>query len=51
MEQNVIYGFEIMGKGMLSIFIVIFILTMIVVLLGKVTNSKFFKKNEAEAED
>lgn len=49
--ENVMYALEIMGKGMLSIFIVIFILTLIVVLLGKVTNSKFFKKFEKNEED
>jgi Na+-transporting methylmalonyl-CoA/oxaloacetate decarboxylase gamma subunit len=49
--ENVMYALEIMGKGMLSIFIVVLILTLIVVLLGKITNSKFFKKNEDEAED
>lgn len=48
--ENVMYALEIMGKGMLSIFIVILILTFIVVLLGKITNSKFFKKDE-EAEE
>ncbi len=44
MTDNVVYAFEIMGKGMLAIFIVVLILTLIVVLLGKITNSKFFKK-------
>ncbi len=42
--QVVIQAFEIMGKGMLSIFTVIIILTLIVVLLSKITNSKSFKK-------
>lgn len=37
--QNVIYALEIMGKGMASIFIVIGILTLIVVLLSKITNT------------
>jgi len=38
---------EIMGKGMLSIFIVIFILSLIVILLTKVTTTK----NEPESEE
>ncbi len=48
MEQNVIYALEIMGKGMLSIFAVIIALTLIVLILGKVTNMKIFKKNQEE---
>ncbi len=38
--QDVIYATEIMGKGMLSIFIVILILTLIVTLLGKFAGKK-----------
>jgi Na+-transporting methylmalonyl-CoA/oxaloacetate decarboxylase gamma subunit len=38
MNQNFIYALEIMGKGMLSIFIVILLLTFIVVLLGKIAS-------------
>jgi Na+-transporting methylmalonyl-CoA/oxaloacetate decarboxylase gamma subunit len=41
---------EVMGKGMLSIFVVIFILTLIVMLLAWVTNLKIFKKNEQESD-
>lgn len=45
MHSEVIYqSLEIMGKGMASIFLVIIILTLIVVLLTKITNSKGFKK-------
>lgn len=44
--ENIEYALEIMGKGMLSIFVVILILTGIVVLLTKVTNLPFFKKDE-----
>jgi Na+-transporting methylmalonyl-CoA/oxaloacetate decarboxylase gamma subunit len=44
MDQNLIYAFEIMGKGMLSIFTVILLLTFIVVILGKVTNLSLGKK-------
>jgi len=51
MNDVVKASFEVMGKGMLSIFIVIFILAAIVMLLAKVTNSKYFKKDEAENED
>ncbi len=36
MSSDVLYAFEIMGKGMLSIFIVILVLTLIVTLLGKI---------------
>ncbi|MDF2484331.1 MAG: hypothetical protein K0R46_499 [Herbinix sp.] len=38
MNQTFIYSLEIMGKGMLSIFIVILLLTFIVMLLGKVAS-------------
>jgi Oxaloacetate decarboxylase, gamma chain. len=49
MNQNVIYALEIMGKGMLSIFVVIILLTFIVLLLTKVTNLPLFKgKDDAE---
>lgn len=40
MKETFMYSLEIMGKGMLSIFVVILILTFIVVLLAKLTNSK-----------
>jgi len=50
MDQDVIYALEIMGKGMLSIFIVIFLLLFIVVLLTNITNMKFLK-GKAEEED
>lgn len=50
-KEIVMQALEVMGKGMLSIFVVVLILTLIVVLLGKVTNSKFFKKFEKEAEE
>ena len=46
MNDNTIYAFEIMGKGMLSIFIVILILTFIVVLLGKFSGGKKNKNTE-----
>jgi Na+-transporting methylmalonyl-CoA/oxaloacetate decarboxylase gamma subunit len=44
-------AFEVMGKGMLSIFVVVFILTLIVILLTKITNMKVFKKDEQESEE
>lgn len=44
MNQTFIYALEIMGKGMLSIFIVILLLTFIVVLLGKLASRT--KNNE-----
>ena len=46
MNQNFIYAMEIMGKGMLSIFIVILLLTFIVVLLGKFSGGKKNKNTE-----
>jgi hypothetical protein len=46
--ENVMYALEIMGKGMLSIFIVILILTLIVVLLAKFTGGKKKKGIEEE---
>ena len=51
MDQTVIYALEIMGKGMLSIFTVILLLTLVVIFLTKVTNMKFFNKNEDHTED
>jgi len=50
-KEIVMYALEIMGKGMASIFIVILILTFIVFLLSKITNSKFFKKFEKSEEE
>lgn len=44
MRTEVYQALEIMGKGMLSIFVVIIVLTLIVVLLSKITNLPFFKK-------
>jgi Na+-transporting methylmalonyl-CoA/oxaloacetate decarboxylase gamma subunit len=46
--QDVLYALEIMGKGMLSIFIVILILTFIVMLLGKFAGKK--KKSDTAEE-
>jgi len=51
MNDVVKAAFEVMGKGMLSIFTVIIILYLIVLLLSKVTSSKAFKKNEPDSED
>lgn len=48
---EVMHSLEVMGKGMLSIFVVIFILFLIVLLLTKVTNMKIFKKGEADSEE
>jgi hypothetical protein len=45
------YALEIMGKGMFSIFVVIGVLTLIVVLLGKVTNLPMFKHDESSEEE
>lgn len=46
--ENIMYALEIMGKGMLSIFLVILILTFIVVILGKFASRK---KNEDASEE
>jgi hypothetical protein len=46
MSQDLIYSFEIMGKGMLSIFTVIILLYIIVVLLSKLTFGKKNQENE-----
>lgn len=48
MDQEVIYALEIMGKGMLAIFVVIIILTLIVLLLAKVTNLPSRKNDKTE---
>jgi len=45
-NENIMYALEIMGKGMLSIFIVILLLTFIVMLLAKVTNISSKKTKE-----
>lgn len=49
--QNIIYALEIMGKGMASIFIVIGILTAIVVLLSKITNTSKLKQDNSKKTD
>lgn len=46
--ENLTYALEIMGKGMTAIFTVILLLTLIVVLLSKITNMKFFKRKDKE---
>lgn len=46
--ENIMYALEIMGKGMLSIFLVILILTFIVFILGKVAGRK---KSEDASEE
>jgi len=43
-EKNIMSALEIMGKGMLSIFIVIIVLTLIVVLLSWASKLSIFKK-------
>lgn len=45
MNQNVVYALEIMAKGMGSIFFVIFLLTLIVILMGKISSMKKKKDN------
>lgn len=44
--QNIMYALEIMGKGMLSIFIVILLLTFIVMILGKLAGRKKISNSE-----
>jgi putative effector of murein hydrolase LrgA (UPF0299 family) len=50
-KETIMNALEVMGKGMLSIFVVIFLLTLIVILLTKVTNMKIFKKDDQDGED
>ena len=40
MSQDLLYAFEIMGKGMLNIFLVMIILMIVVTILSKVTEEK-----------
>ncbi len=49
MSQNFIYSLEIMGKGMLSIFIVILLLTFIVMLFAKFSGGKKKKGTDDKA--
>jgi len=49
MSQNILYALEIMGKGMGSIFAVIFLLTLIVIIMGKFTDTKQKKDSQDEA--
>ena len=49
MNQNILYALEIMGKGMGSIFAVIFLLTFIVALMGKLTEHRSKKNSQDEA--
>lgn len=48
MNQNFMYSLEIMGKGMLSIFVVIILLTFIVMLLTYLTNLGNKKEDNGE---
>mgnify|MGYP000088117127 FL=1 len=45
MKENLIYAFEIMGKGMASVFAVIILLTLIVMLMAKIAE---IRKNNAQ---
>lgn len=49
MSDNIMYAFEIMGKGMASIFAVIFLLTFIVMLMAKITDHRI-KKDSGQDE-
>lgn len=40
MQEDLMKALEIMAKGMGSIFVVIILLTIIVIILGKVSNKK-----------
>jgi len=46
MDQDLIYALEIMGKGMLSIFVVIILLMIIVTFIPWVTNLLSKKKED-----
>jgi hypothetical protein len=48
LSNDFVTSLEIMGKGMLSIFVVIILLTFIVIILGKVSKGK--KKAASEEE-
>jgi Na+-transporting methylmalonyl-CoA/oxaloacetate decarboxylase gamma subunit len=47
LSENFITSLEIMGKGMLSVFVVILLLTFIVILLAKITGREK-KKNAGD---
>lgn len=49
MNQNIVYALEIMGKGMASIFAVILLLTLIVIMMGKLTEHRSKKSGQDEA--
>lgn len=49
MSDNIMYALEIMGKGMASIFAVIFLLTLIVMLMAKVAEQRH--KNDANQDE
>ncbi|MDI9508391.1 MAG: hypothetical protein GX319_05365 [Clostridiales bacterium] len=49
MNENVMYALEIMGKGMASIFAVIFLLTLIVMLMAKLADNKTKDIDQDEA--
>lgn len=44
--QNVLYGLEIMWKGMFGIFAVIIVITLIVVLMSKIPDKGANKENK-----
>lgn len=48
LSNDFVTSLEIMGKGMLSIFVVIILLTIIVMILGKISKGK--KKATSEEE-
>lgn len=48
MKENIMYALEIMGKGMGSIFAVIILLTIIVLLMAKITEIRNNKKGDQE---
>lgn len=48
MNDNLVYALEIMGKGMGSIFAVIFLLTFIVMLMAKITELRSKDKSSQD---
>lgn len=50
MNDNLMHAFEIMGKGMASIFAVIFLLTLIVILMSRITEFRNKKDNSQQDE-
>jgi len=51
MKENIMYAFEIMGKGMGSIFAVIILITLIVMLMTKISEIRSNNKKEGSEQE